>query len=108
MNIAVRISIMLMLFVAIVISLTGCGDPVPMNSFTERVYNECLVKGWVPTYFSNGIKTQVDCQPNRDPIPMNVDSGDTMKACVAAGKNAIYDAKTARVICINEGANLEL
>ena len=44
MNIGVRVSIMLLLFVAIVISLTGCGMPEPMSQPEADAFKACLEK----------------------------------------------------------------
>lgn len=88
--------------------LAGCGDPVPMNRETAKVYKDCQDKGWVPSYFSNGMKTSVDCEPNRDPIPMNADTSNAFQACLAQGKNAIYDAPSSRLLCLQEGMNMQM
>ena len=88
--------------------LVSCGDPAPMNSFTSQSYDACLKKNWEPTYFSNGMKTEVRCEPVRDPIPMNEHASTAMSACLNEDKNAVYDAPTGRVVCVQEGGNLQI
>lgn len=89
--------------------LTACGEPAEMNRATAQEYSDCMDKGWVPTYFSNGMKTEVSCKPNREPMPMNDATSKAFQACLAKKDTAAaYDGKTGHVACVKEGTSLQM
>lgn len=98
----------LLLSILAVTVLIGCAEPTPMNRGTQQSFDECTKKNWVPSYFSNGYKTEFSCDPIRPPIPMNEHTSRAFKACLDKDKVAIYDAPRARVICLEEGAKIRL
>ena len=51
------------LIVVLSATLAACGRPTQMNTATATAFKECLDKGWVPQYHSNGARIEFSCVP---------------------------------------------
>jgi len=96
------------LIILTVMFITGCSDPVPMGDGAAKAFQSCLDKGWKPRYFSNMGQVDFTCKPHGKAVAMNEFAATTMDACLSRHRNAIYDAKTGSVMCVEEGGDIQL